>query len=159
MHSNWNCKGPTAFWLVETIPVAFWLAQTLSSFARIFWTRWSLLSHCRRRQNSMEMLLLLPLAKVHFLRQLSSKLHDSNQHCHSSINPYRNHHHHHHHHHHVDHHHHLDGHHVNWSGGVWDPLREVEKHQKYQENTPLPNIRHENCDDDDEHDDEDGELA
>ena len=59
------------------------------------------------------------------------------------------------HNHHFDHHHHLDGHHVNWSGGVWDPLREVEKHQKYQENTPLPNIRHENCDDDDEYDEHD----
>ena len=31
----------------------------------------------------------------------------------------------------------------------------MEKHQKYQENTPLPNIRHENCDDDDDKYDED----
>ena len=77
-----------AFLLVETMPVVFWLAQTLFSFKRIFWTRWSLLSHSAVDKIHRKCFSVVQQSKVlpcNILGQLSLK-HDSNQHCHSSIN-------------------------------------------------------------------------
>ena len=155
MHSNWNCKcfliGGNHFccFLIGSNP-------TPSSFARIFWTGWSLLSHWRSTKfignvffhsaavaavgKSSYSIVAMSQTSINSTwtrsKNTNDFIHSSVIHHHKfcffaisiplysviiSIFFHYNHHHDHHCHHHD--HHHLDGHHVNWSGGVWDPLR------------------------------------